>query len=197
VRRLVGATSDITEQRQRHHELQSVKAEAAAARRQEAAPENSAALNEERFALALEALNENVFDWNIRDDTLYFTPTQLALFGIPSRPHITAEEWAALIHPDDKPGHTRAMVTHLRGETPRFECDFRYRTDTATGAGRASTALRCSMPKAAPTAWWAPPPTSPRPSSASASCTSPRRKPPPPIATSSTCMSRCTPCSTT
>ncbi len=129
VRRLVGATSDITEQRQRHHELQSVKADAAAARRQEAAPENSAALNEERFALALQALNENVFDWNIADGTVYFSPTLPAILGIASNSHIRPVEWAQLIHPDDKPLHTRAMLAHFKGETPRFECDFRYRTD--------------------------------------------------------------------
>jgi PAS domain S-box-containing protein len=129
VRRLVGATSDVTEQRQRQQALESVKAEAAAARRQDPSPEGTAALNEERFALALEALNENVFDWSITDGTIYVSPSLPGILGIASSAPVTPSEWAQRVHPDDKPLHRRTMRAHLRGETPRFECEFRYRTD--------------------------------------------------------------------
>jgi PAS domain S-box-containing protein len=129
VRRLVGATSDVTEQRQRQRELESVKAGVAAVRRQDGAADSPAALNEERFALALEALNENVFDWNITDNTVYFSPSLPAILGVAANEHITPHQWASRIHPADKPLHTRTMLAHLRGETPRFECEFRYQTD--------------------------------------------------------------------
>ncbi|MBV8841029.1 MAG: PAS-domain containing protein, partial [Alphaproteobacteria bacterium] len=58
-----------------------------------------------------------------------FSPTLPAVLGIASNAHITPDEWAELIHPHDRPAHTRAMLAHFRGETPRFEADFRYRTD--------------------------------------------------------------------
>jgi len=132
VRRLVGAARDVTEQRQRQQALESVKAEAAAARRQDPSPESTAALNEERFALALEALNENVFDWNITDRTVYVSPSLPGILGIAASAPITPAEWAQRIHPDDRPYHRRTMWAHLRGETPRFECEFRYRTDDGT-----------------------------------------------------------------
>jgi len=92
VRRLVGAARDVTEQRQRQQALESVKAEAAAARRQDPSPESTAALNEERFALALEALNENVFDWNITDRTVYVSPSLPGILGIAASAPITPAE---------------------------------------------------------------------------------------------------------
>src|SRR5262249_20574654 len=38
------------------------------------------------------------------------------------------EIWASLIHPDDRALHQGTLLAHFRGEIPRFECEFRYRT---------------------------------------------------------------------
>src|SRR5690606_5187858 len=40
---------------------------------------------------------------------------------------VTAQDWAERIHPDDRPFHRAAVLAHFRGETPRFQCDYRYR----------------------------------------------------------------------
>ena len=58
--RLVGAVSDIT----REKEVQQALAD-----------------SEERYARALEAVNESVYDWNLADGTIFYSPRILALFG--------------------------------------------------------------------------------------------------------------------
>src|SRR5206468_4144541 len=70
--RIVGAMSDVTEERQRHRELETARAEAAAAYRQgDAAPGTPA---EERYALAMESINYGLYDWDIETGAIYFAP---------------------------------------------------------------------------------------------------------------------------
>jgi PAS domain S-box-containing protein len=83
--------------------------------------------DDERNALALESINESVYDWNVETDELYLSPSLRAMLGVKPNKTITREGWASLIHPDDQPVHRRTMLAHFRGETPRFEAEFRYR----------------------------------------------------------------------
>src|SRR5436309_4902895 len=77
--RIVGAMSDVTEERQRHRELETARAEAAAAYRQsDAAPVTAA---EERYALAMESINHGLYDWDLENDTVYFAPGLRILLG--------------------------------------------------------------------------------------------------------------------
>ena len=78
--RLVGAARDITAIRQRARELQSAKAEVAAAQR--GGLPDDAAHDGERYALAMESLNYGVYDWNIEAGTDPF----LCRFADHSRP---------------------------------------------------------------------------------------------------------------
>ena len=123
-RRMVGATGDVTETKQRERELQS--ARRAASHR--AGQEPSGSESEERYALALESINENIYDWNIETGALYFSPGLRVMLGMTPEEPATRENWAALIHPDDRPLHARTLLAHFKGEIPRFECEFRYRT---------------------------------------------------------------------
>src|SRR5437763_16629746 len=80
--RIVGAMSDVTEQRQRHCELETARAEAAAAYRQgDAAPGTPA---EERYALAMESINYGLYDWDIETGAIYFAPGLRILLGLPA-----------------------------------------------------------------------------------------------------------------
>ena len=57
------------------------------------------------------------------------------------------------IHPDDLPAYRRALVAHLKGDTPRFVSEYRYLDNQrSSGAGRARAASRNAMPRASPTA---------------------------------------------
>src|SRR6478735_7281983 len=128
--RIVGAMSDVTEERQRHRELETARAEAAAAYRQgDAAPLTAA---EDRYALAMESINHGLYDWDLENDTVYFAPGLRILLGLSSEELSKPGDWQALMHPSDWPLYRRKVVEHLKGETPRLTCDVRYRTQDGT-----------------------------------------------------------------
>src|ERR1051325_6732976 len=128
--RIVGAMSDVTEERQRHRELETARAEAAAAYRQsDAAPVTPA---EERYALAMESINYGLYDWDLETNAIYFAPGLRIMLGLSSEVLSKAEDWRALMHPSDWPVYHRKLIEHLKGETPRLTCDVRYRTQDGT-----------------------------------------------------------------
>ncbi len=128
--RIVGAMSDVTEERQRNRELETARAVAAAAYRQGDASADRLTANEERYALAMESVNYGLYDWNIETDSTYYAPNLRILLGLATlnKP----EDWSNRIHPADLPMFRRRMIEHLKGETPRFFCDVRYRTEDGT-----------------------------------------------------------------
>jgi PAS domain S-box-containing protein len=112
VRRLVGATGDITELKQREHELQSARADLVVSR---------------RYALALESINENLYDWNIVTDEVYYAPGLYEILGLTPEQLKTPKDWTDRIHPDDQPLFKYSLAEHLKGKTPRFSMELRYR----------------------------------------------------------------------
>ena len=83
--------------------------------------------DEERNALALKSINESVYDWNVETDEVYFSPSLRVMLGLKPDQPITREGWADLIHPDDRTAHRERLLALFRGETQRFEAEFRYR----------------------------------------------------------------------
>ena len=82
----------------------------------------------ERFALALEAINESVYDWDLRANTfehLALTDTSMKRWVDEPR---TPEEWLDKIHWEDQATYARAVRAHLAGHTPRLACEYRYRS---------------------------------------------------------------------
>jgi PAS domain S-box-containing protein len=104
--RLVGAISDISARK----ELETALRE-----------------SEQRYALALEAVNEGVYEWNIETGEVYYSPRVRIGLGL-SPDHLkTAEDWMARIRPEDRRIWKDAAIAHFKGETERFECEVRYR----------------------------------------------------------------------
>ncbi len=93
----------------------------------------------------------------------------------PDQP-VTREGWANLIHPDDQPSHRERLLAHFRGETPRFEAEFRYRANDGQWRWARQHGIVERDAKAAFAAWSAPPATSPISRSATANCNRPRPK---------------------
>src|SRR5436305_1940119 len=83
--------------------------------------------DEERNALALKSINESVYDWNVETDEVYFSPSLRVMLGLKPDQPITREGWADLIHPDDRTVFKYTLAEHLKGNTPRFSMELRYR----------------------------------------------------------------------
>jgi PAS domain S-box-containing protein len=118
--RLVGTTADVTEIK--NHEREAVAA--AAAHRTAMTLGHARSDDEERYALALQAVGENVYDWDVTSNTLYLSPTLLAMLGLP--PGTAVERWADLIHPDDRAFHRSMVLALFKGDVARLDCEFRY-----------------------------------------------------------------------
>jgi PAS domain S-box-containing protein len=88
--------------------------------------------DEERFALALESINHGVYDWDIVQNTVYYSPLLRAIFGMAEGQVLTPEESGARIHPDDLGQYRKAITDHLKGITPHLLVEYRYRANDET-----------------------------------------------------------------
>jgi PAS domain S-box-containing protein len=82
--------------------------------------------SEERWHLAVAGSNEGVWDWNIEEDNIWFSPRWKDLLGfadheLPNR----REVWLERIHPDDRNLIEEALDAHLHQKTPIFHCEYR------------------------------------------------------------------------
>ena len=103
--RLVGAVNDISQRRQTEQALRD---------------------SEQRYALAMQAVNEGVYDWNIATDETYYSPRVRDAVGLTPKELGSRTDWLARIHPDDLFAYKRAFAAHLKGETDRLTCEYRY-----------------------------------------------------------------------
>ncbi|MEW6687712.1 MAG: GAF domain-containing protein [Pseudomonadota bacterium] len=91
------------------------------------AAEEARRRSDERYDLALRAINEGVYEWNIPDGTTYYSDRVMNAVGLSRRELKNAADWHNRIHPEDRVRYDAALVAHFKGKTERFECDFRYR----------------------------------------------------------------------
>jgi PAS domain S-box-containing protein len=107
VLRLVGAITDITEQVEMKRALGEI---------------------EERYALAMKAVGEGMYDWNIRENEVYFSPSLRDDLHIDRDALSRPEHWMALLHPEDRERYRESLVAHLKGNSERFDCELRYKS---------------------------------------------------------------------
>jgi PAS domain S-box-containing protein len=80
-----------------------------------------------QLEIAMRSVNEGVYDWDIETDEVYFSPALRRMIGVAADVS-TSAKWYQRIHPDDLQMYRSALVAHFKGETQRFECEYRYRT---------------------------------------------------------------------
>lgn len=85
-------------------------------------------LSEERYALAAQAANDGLWDWDLQTNCAYLSPRWKALLGyqeqeLSHHPH----EWFQRIHEEDQPVVKSALSLHLEGLSEHFECEHRMR----------------------------------------------------------------------
>ncbi len=83
--------------------------------------------SEERLLTAMEANNNGLWDWDIKNQSFFFKVADKALFGLP--PHettISVEAFIKHIHPKDQALFEQALADHLSGATPKFSVEYRF-----------------------------------------------------------------------
>jgi len=85
--------------------------------------------SEERYALAVQGANDGVFDWDLRSDTVYFSPRWKKMLGYSEfEVGPSTREWFERIHPDDEAAFRRKLTAHLDGETEHFRLEHRMKS---------------------------------------------------------------------
>lgn len=80
---------------------------------------------EERYALAVSAANDGIWDWDLTEDRIHYSPRWHALLGRSDAdgedlPDGEPSAWFDLVHPDDLLRLRAAIDAHLAGETPQL-----------------------------------------------------------------------------
>ena len=111
------------------------------------------ACSEERYALAVRAANDGIWDWDLDADRMYFSPRWHAILGQPEHTHSEdPDSWFGLVHPGD-----RAAPGERDRPSPRVAAHRTCSpstgsvTPTAAGAGSRLAGWRSATPRAGPT----------------------------------------------
>ena len=82
--------------------------------------------SEERYALATRGANDGLWDWNLKNNEIYFSTRWCEMLGceegeITSRP----KEWFDRVHPDDIEDLKAEVEAHVEGLSPHFKIEHR------------------------------------------------------------------------
>jgi PAS domain-containing protein len=58
--------------------------------------------SEKRYALALRAINEGVYEWDVTTGSMYYSPRVCELVGLEPSELRTLTDWTDRIHPNDR-----------------------------------------------------------------------------------------------
>jgi diguanylate cyclase (GGDEF)-like protein/PAS domain S-box-containing protein len=82
----------------------------------------------ERYALAVAGANDGIWDWNVLDGEVYYSPRWMSMLGyddgdLPSR----IDSWFGLLHPEDRARVEQKIEEHRIGVSEMFESEHRMR----------------------------------------------------------------------
>ncbi|HJV91143.1 MAG TPA: PAS domain S-box protein [Holophagaceae bacterium] len=88
--------------------------------------------SEERHALALQGVNDGIWDWDLRTDTLSYSPKWMAQLGyVPDELPATFDTFLQLLHPKDHAKVHEAIRRHLEERVP-YDLELRMRHRNGT-----------------------------------------------------------------
>lgn len=82
--------------------------------------------SEERYVLATMGANDGLWDWDLKTQTIYFSPRWKSMLGygdaeIGQHPR----EWFSRLHPEDRGRVKQQVAAHIRGKAHHFESEYR------------------------------------------------------------------------
>jgi diguanylate cyclase (GGDEF)-like protein/PAS domain S-box-containing protein len=84
--------------------------------------------SEERYAVAVQATNDGIWDWDLVGQSMHFSERWKALLGYADALNSDRPDaWFDLVHPDDVGRLRREIDHHLSGTSPHFENEHRIR----------------------------------------------------------------------
>jgi diguanylate cyclase (GGDEF)-like protein/PAS domain S-box-containing protein len=78
-----------------------------------------------RYALAATGSNDGLWDWNLQDNTVFYSSRWFAVLGQPDSKEATIETWLSRIHADDRERVESYLNNHLQGHSRHFESEHR------------------------------------------------------------------------
>lgn len=92
------------------------------------ATEGSDQIREKQLWFALNEASDGLWDWNVTDSSLYFSPQLKRMLGYgPEEMAPVLDTWAQAVHPDDVPNVMAVLNEHLQGKRTRYEAEYRLR----------------------------------------------------------------------
>ncbi|MEO7714903.1 MAG: amino acid permease [Capsulimonas sp.] len=80
----------------------------------------------ERYELAVQGSKDGLWDWNIQDNTIYFSPRWKSILGFQDEEiENCLESWRDLVHPDDLEPVSECIDDYLYGRRQDYEIEFR------------------------------------------------------------------------
>ncbi|NQD93485.1 diguanylate cyclase, partial [Pseudomonas sp. CrR25] len=80
-----------------------------------------------RLALALEASELGLWDWNLQSDEVHHSQLR-ELFGLePGEVQVMLRDLKPRLHPDDLPALRRALVEHMKGQSDGYQIEYRVK----------------------------------------------------------------------
>ncbi len=80
--------------------------------------------NEQRFAAAMQAANDGLWDWNLETDEVYFSPRWKDMLGYEEQDLFsTLDSFTALVRPDDREKVMKAARDYIEGRIDSFETE--------------------------------------------------------------------------
>ena len=89
--------------------------------------------SEKRFEFAVQATRLGLWDWNLADDEVYFSPEWKQQLGLRADDELsTFEEWSDRLHPEDKVGVLERLQRYLDDAEEEYAVEFRMRHTDGT-----------------------------------------------------------------
>jgi two-component system, NarL family, sensor histidine kinase UhpB len=95
--------------------------------------EESLRISNERFNIILKATNDAIWDWDLRDDTVFWSDAIYSLFGYASAEAAKYTNWwEEHIHPGDKDRVVKKVTRHIEEGIESWQDEYRFRCADGT-----------------------------------------------------------------